>query len=314
MGIKIIIAALLWGFLPNLWAQGLPANAPLEGQTQFFLEDEIYEGHPAKIYVVGERRTHSEVTNILYQTVDLAREVWLKLQADLPQSELKWLNEKSAKGTHTVSRALAFAIKEGLEVSRWTLGAFDVTFPSPRSGFTTKNFTKVSVNLDRRQVRFKSSGLRLDLSFLDDGFLIDIMAAELEAKGYSNFYIEFHGCHLARGRDVGRPWKIPVEDFSDKKAKRAFYFKVKNVASATFYPTGGEPPLIDPVTKEPVQSDLKQVTVFTKRAALAQGYATALYTMGLKEAKKFLSRATHLRAILIDQNGKFYKIPPFPNE
>ncbi|OGQ04505.1 MAG: hypothetical protein A2W61_07530 [Deltaproteobacteria bacterium RIFCSPLOWO2_01_44_7] len=294
----------LWLFIAIIFPQLAFAQS-----TQFYLEDRLNDKLKVRIYVAGEVSAKTQVQETLYKAVDHARETLNKLDVSNPSSELAKINQKKTAGNFTVSPELAKAIEVSLDVSRWTKGAFDITFDSKEG-----NFREIKVNSDSNELKIKIDNMTINLRHVTKGILADLIADDLGNAGFKNCLVKVGSVFVTRGNDVSGPWKIPVIAPSDKLAKKALLYKATDVSAATLTTNDGSIDVVDPRNKSRATSDLKSVTVFTQSGTKAEGLAAAVYVMGSNDGKKFLEKNSNLRGVLGDKEGNLTHIPEWkPN-
>lgn len=220
------------------------------------------------------------------------------------------------------------------KISDNTDGAFDITVaPLVNAwgfGFKTGNPpTKQTVDSLRAIVGYKKVKLvnhritksdarvMLDCSAIAKGYGCDVVARLLEKRGIKNYMVEIGGEVVTHGISEKRlPWKIgvtkPSDDSLNVNNELQTVLNVKDRAMATsgnyrnFYYRGGKKyaHTIDPATGYPVQHSILSATVFAKRCAEADAYATAFMVMGMEKAKKVLEKHPELMAYLIYSDDK----------
>ena len=291
----ILILVLLWSSLAQAES------------VQYLFENEIAPGLKASITLIGDRSEQQQASQALYKAFDRAKEAWQNLQ-DTPSSELGMLNQRG-KGSWSVSSDLAYAIQDALEVARWTRGRYDPVYSETSGLFTRKDFRRVKVDTKTGKVALKSNNLHLDLSYMVNGFVADLIADDLQLQGWENCLVQLNdNIFLAHGQDVTGPWRIPVMDPSQGSAKHTLFYKAENLAAATFAPEEGAT-WLHPRSRKPVETNLKSVTIFTQRATQAYGFASVIYMLGLWDGKAVLKDIKHLKAVLVDKDGEFHKFP-----
>jgi thiamine biosynthesis lipoprotein len=216
------------------------------------------------------------------------------------------------------------------EVSRRTSGGFDPTvfplveiwgfFKSPQnppkqntidSTLDFVGFLDSSLfMLDENKVLFKKDNRsKLDFNAVAQGQSADEIAKILDNRGQQNYFIEVGGEIVVKGNN-GRDdsWIIGVDQPKDEndgtyeQRQLENLLKVTNRALATsgsyrkFYIKNGQKfsHTIDPKTGRPVNHNLLSVTVLGPSAAIADAYATAFMTMGVKETLDFIERNDEL--------------------
>lgn len=217
-----------------------------------------------------------------------AREILDRLDPLNPMSELSLLLAKEAEGVFPVSPDLAKILAATQEIAK--------TMNEPLA-------KKIKVDLEKNEVKMRVSDVIINIEPLLKGYLVDTMMNDLQNEGFQNSFLEAGGVFVTRGQDFNGPWKIQVADATTENAYHSFLYKAIDTAAATInqqYAAVGIP-----------SSDIKSVTIFTKGGACqAQGLATALYAMGLDQAKKWIEGVETIdRAVLIDVQGRFHQWP-----
>jgi thiamine biosynthesis lipoprotein len=117
-------------------------------------------------------------------------------------SEIRWLNERAARGPVTVSPMLFDLLERAVNLSRDSDGAFDITvaplmrcwgladgagrLPSMAEIEATRaviGMDRILLNRDRRTVEFRHRGVQLDLGSIGKGYAIDVAAEWLRDSG-----------------------------------------------------------------------------------------------------------------------------------
>ncbi|MFT7229793.1 MAG: thiamine biosynthesis lipoprotein [Bacteroidia bacterium] len=175
------------------------------------------------------------------------------------------------------------------------------------------------VQFDEQGFPYKlDSFVQLNFNAIAKGYLVDLVADYLTAKGVNNYMVEVGGEMRLKGKNAeGKSWQVGI-NVPLLEAKATDFFKVlelENVALATsgnyqnFYKVDDEVigHTLDPRTGKPVLSDLKSVSIMHKNCAVADAYATACMVLGLDESKKLISADSSLAAYFIYDNGKELK-------
>lgn len=230
-------------------------------------------------------------------------------------------------------------ITTGLQVSRETDGAFDMTVaPLVNAwGFGFKNKDSITVSLIdslRQNVGYQkitTSGrgktfavskeqplVAIDCGAIAKGFGVQQVAKMLSAKGCVNYMVEIGGEIAVKGSNPdNKPWTLginkPVDDATNTNNELQQVIRLTDCGIATsgnyrnFYYNGGKKyaHTIDPATGYPVQHSLLSATVVHPSCTLADAYATAFMVMGLDKARKFTEANKQVEAYLIysDDDG-----------
>lgn len=216
-----------------------------------------------------------------------AREILDRLDPLNPSSETALFLSKKEAGSFEVSSDLAKILYTTHEIAK------QIKEPLAK---------KIKVDLEKNRVQLKNPDVIINIEPVLKGYLADQMMEDLLEAGFTNGFLDLQGVFVTRGNDFNGPWKIQVSDGANGYAHHAFFYKAFDISAATVH--WEEPGMSLPAT------DVRSATIFTKAGACrAQGLAVAVYAMGLENAKRFLESAEIDRAVLIDQEGKFYQFP-----
>ena len=132
----------------------------------------------------------------------------------LPDSEVSRFNRHPCDVWFDVSADTAFVVAAGLEISRLTDGAFDVTVgplvnlwsfgPDRRprgipgeeeiqAARARVGYAELDVRLDPPALRKRREGLEVDLSAIAKGFAVDAVAGLLDEQGMEHYLVEIGG-------------------------------------------------------------------------------------------------------------------------
>ena len=231
-----------------------------------------------------------------------------------PESELYKLNSGTAelKDEH-LSRVINF----GLEMSRLTDGAFDITVAPLCDVWNVKERTtpplKEEIENALKYVGYEKISLspfnlnntKLDLGALSKGYIADKLREEFIKKGCENIIIDLGGNIALIGeytvgvRDPRFPDKIfATITLKDKSAvtsgsyQRYFDYKGKRYHH-----------IIDPRTGMCSDNSIASVTVISPVSMQADALSTAIFVMG-KEGLKLCESFSDTDALIIFDNGE----------
>ena len=226
-------------------------------------------------------------------------------------------------------------VSNGLEISRITDGAFDITVAPLVNlwGFGFKhreNVTSQEVDSIRQYVGYKhlsynrrqglvrhNPHVTLDCGAIAKGYAVDHVAQALYKKGCRNYMVEIGGEVVARGKNPQRErWSVgiakPVDDSTGINTQLQQIIHITDCAVATsgnyrnFYYQGQRKVshTIDPSTGCPVAHGLLSATVIAPSCMTADAYATAFMVMGLESAKHLVENNNRLKAFFIYSDSK----------
>jgi thiamine biosynthesis lipoprotein len=265
-------------------------------------------------------RTLQAAVDSLLDDVDARMSTWI------PTSELSRLNAMATTAPVPVSAPLADVLRQALEVSRASGGAFDVTIgpfveawgfgASARTPTVPDDRTLDSLRarVGWRRLAVTDSTvtkghprLMIDLAGIAPGWTVDRISALLTARGEPDHLVDVGGEVRAQGRNAeGRPFRVGIEEpdpegrrvrlvvgLSDRAlATSGNYRDVRVLDGVRYVHT------IDPVAGRPVTHRLLSVSVLHASCAHADAWATALLVVGPERAWE-LAAANGLDVLLL---------------
>jgi thiamine biosynthesis lipoprotein len=164
----------------------------------------------------------------------------------------------------------------------------------------------------------EDSLLTLNFNAIAKGYLVDVIAEYLEAKGAERYMVEVGGEVKVKGKNSeNKSWQIGVNVPLVEANPNDFFkvLEVENVSMATsgnyqnYYIVDGKliGHTIDPRTGKPIISNLKSASVLHTDCAVADAYATTCMVMGLDSAKLFVEADSSLSAYFIYEENNELK-------
>ncbi len=223
-------------------------------------------------------------------------------------------------------------INRSIEISNLTDNCFDITCePLIRTwGFYSGLKNKVP-SQDEIETALKGVGTEhikinentvtldkntsLDLGAVAKGYASGEACRVLKENGVSSALISLGGNVRAVGsKPDGSDWSVAICD-PDDSTKQAGTLKISDTAVVTsggyqrYFEENGQiyHHIIDTETGYPANSGLKSVTVVSQDDTLADGLSTALFVMGLENAKKlYFDNNSLFGAVFITDDNKIY--------
>ena len=228
----------------------------------------------------------------------------------LPSSELSRFNAYDRSDWFAVSPLTMRVIREALEVSQQSKGAFDLTVgklvniwgfgkdsgekvpPSEQEIqeiLKTIGYQRIEIDTNQNKIKKNDPSIVLDLSAVAKGFAVDEVANLLEGHQVANYLVEVGGEIRVNGTKQNEiPWVLAIE--KPITTKRAIYktLSIGQNGMATsgdyrnFFVKDGKrySHVIDPETGYPIQHETGLVSVIQKSCATADAWATALLVLG----------------------------------
>lgn len=240
-------------------------------------------------------------------------------------------NDSTALLDGDLKRVLA----RGLEISRETEGAFDMTVaPLVNAwGFGFRKKEEVTPELidslleftGYRLIRIEGDRLikadpriMIDPNAIVPGYVSDLVALFFESRGITNYLVEIGGELRCRGLNPkGVFWRVgidkPLEGTIERQIQVVLNLGEISVTTSgnyrKFYEEDGVKysHTIDPRTGYPARSNLLSATVLTKECMDADAWATSFMVMGLEKSKEVVSSREGMEAYFIysDADGNF---------
>lgn len=259
-------------------------------------------------------RIRSGMEDILARLVD-------EMSTYEADSALSRFNASGETGWQSAPNDFVTVLAEGLNVSRWSEGAFDATVgplvdlwgfgPEGARQATPADaeleravdsigYHRLQADAERSAIRKDDAAVRLDLSAIAKGYAADRMGAYLDEQGIRNYLIDIGGELRAGGRnDADRAWRVAIErpEPGERSIQRVVELSDKAIATSgdyrNFFESGGKrfSHTIDPRTGQPVDQPLASVTVVHERTMNADAMATALLVLGAERGFELAERS-----------------------
>ncbi|HVU53681.1 MAG TPA: FAD:protein FMN transferase [Puia sp.] len=158
--------------------------------------------------------------------------------------------------------------------------------------------------------------VHIDLDGIAQGYSVDVLAAFLERHHISHYLVELGGELRVKGRKPsGERMRVgieapPANEFAEAVVQRIISVDSGAITTSGSYRAwhehGGKKfsHTIDPHTGYPIDNELISVTVYAKKAIIADAYDNALMIMGLAKAMEFVNKRKDLAAFFIYRDKK----------
>lgn len=303
--------------------------------------------------VSGERSLMSTVYRISVRTDDapLAHEA---IEAALDEverlgvvlSEWRDDSEISAVNAAAGERAVHVGpdtlenVRAGLDVARWTEGAYDITWAALRGQYLFRagearvpdmervrallplvDFHDVLVDEAASTVMLRRVGMAVGLGGIAKGYAVDRAAAILEARGLHDFMIFGGGQVLVRGHRGDRAWRVGIQH--PRAATYIGFLEVTDASVATsgdyehfFIADDGTRwhHIIDLSTGLPARRSTS-VTIVAPTGILADGLDTGCFVMGPERCLAMIAalersgEARGIEAVILDADLRLWATP-----
>lgn len=229
-----------------------------------------------------------------------------------------------------VSAETAEVLEFALETGKKTNGALDSTiYPVLRAwGFTTGRYQVPSqseinrllplVGYEKVQISgdeiLLPQGVQIDLGAVVKGYAGDVVAELLKKQGVSSAIVNLGGNVQTIGAKLnGSAWRIGV-----KAPNKDDNFGVLEVTDLAVVTSGGYERyfvgedgeiywhIIDPSSGKPAHSGIISATVVAKEGRYCDGISTAIFVMGVEQAKNFWRENKDFEMLLFTEDNKIY--------
>ncbi len=228
----------------------------------------------------------------------------------LPDSEISRVNQEAGKKKVAVGTDVFHVVKAGIDVSRWSQGAFDLSWAalrglydfaseSPRiphasvvqSRLRLVNWKWVTADDNARTLYLKKRGMLIGTGAIAKGYALDRAGEVLRAAGIDNYMIFGGGQVQVQGRRGDRGWRVGIQHPRDANS----YFGAIESDGASFSTSGDYEHafidrsgkrwhhIIDTRTGYPANKSMS-VTVIAPEGLYADALSTAAFVMGPQAA------------------------------
>ena len=246
----------------------------------------------------------------------------------IDDSELARLNRQGHEAPQAISPEFYRLLEQSLHYYQLTGGAFDITFASAghlydyREGKAPHDqelkIAARHIGADRielladNQVKFRTSGTRIDLGGIAKGYAIDQGIALLKASGVEHAWLALGGDSYVLGDHRGRPWEVGIQHPRDQK-KVAMRLPISNIAMSTsgdyqryFIQEGRRiHHILSPQTGKSING-LASVTVLANNSLDADALSTSVFVLGVEKGLALINRLADTSAIIIDRGGNVF--------
>ena len=275
----------------------------------------------------------SREKEILDEVTELCSDYEKKFSTTIETSEIYAMNHrKPGEREITVSQDTAELIEKGLEYSRLSGGAFDITIEplsrlwnfsgsdphippeeAIREELAKTGYEKVAVN--GNTVVFADDEVSIDLGAIAKGYIADRMKEYLKEQGVESAVINLGGNVLCLGERPGKkPFKIGLQKpFADRSETAAVLdIRDMSVVSSGVYERHFEENgvnyhhILNPSTGWPYENGLTQVTILSEQSVDGDGLSTACFALGLTGGMELAESLDGVYAVFITEDGALH--------
>lgn len=244
-------------------------------------------------------------------------------------SEISEINRSAADSALIIGDELFALIRQSIEISALTDGAFDITYDSvgqhydfrkhlrPDDGTVASELGNIDfrfLELDdaKRSVHFRKKGVRINLGGIAKGYVVERGIALLRARGISNAVVTAGGDSRLLGDKRGRPWMIGIRD-PRVDGEVAISVPLQDEAISTsgdyerFFDEDGVRyhHIIHPGTGAPA-GGVHSATVFGPDGVVTDALSTSVFIMGVDKGLRLIASLPEYESIVIDADGRVF--------
>ncbi len=255
-------------------------------------------------------------------------------------SEISRINRLAGKEAVAVSEDVFAVIKAGVDVSRWSDGAFDLSWAAlrglydfrpgrqhipqrrevrPRLGLI--RWQDIELDPAARTVRLRREDMAIGTGGIAKGYALDRAGAILREAGIQSYMLFGGGqvqVHGPRPDVAGpRPWRVGIQH--PRRADEYFaFFEAEDGSISTsgdyehfFIDEDGKRwhHILDPRTGLPARGTVS-VTLLAPSGLYADALSTAAFVLGADKALEMLAQIPiHAEAIILDEDCRLHTTP-----
>ncbi|GAB4288984.1 MAG: FAD:protein FMN transferase [Myxococcota bacterium] len=291
-----------------------------------------------EINAFGDDRRNTNIA--VDKAIDEARRIDGLLSTYKSDTEIAQINASAGEKAVIVSAETLKIINTGLDISKKSYGAFDITWAAlsdiwkfeleetPKVPTSEElapilkliDYKNVKVDPKRRTVFLPKKGMRIDVGGLAQGYVMERVADTLKKNGVRDFRVRIGRSVMVNGTERGRPWMIKVPDIRERRAGEIPPVPLQGKAMFTswdgdkYFEVGGKiyHSIINPRTGYPARG-VRSVTIVTDSPLEADALAIAVFVLGVKEGLRLVEQMKGVEALITDSNEVLHKSKGWDN-
>ena len=251
-----------------------------------------------------------------------------------PDSEISRVNQDAAENPVRISAELLDLLARGIEMSRLSHGAFDITYASVgqmydfRAGVRPDekqinailpaiDYRFVELDPAERTVSFARPGVRIDLGGIAKGYAVERGVGILRGQGIEHGLVSAGGDSRILGDRRGAPWIVGVRDPRNSDRVVARLPLIDEAISTSgdyerFFEEDGVRyhHIISPVTGHSA-GEVRSVTIIGPNATMTDGLSTSVFVMGVQDGLQLIDSLDDFEAVIVDKHGQLHQSDGF---
>jgi thiamine biosynthesis lipoprotein len=246
-----------------------------------------------------------------------------------PGSQLSQVNAHGHERPVVVDADIIAVVERGLEMSRMSGGAFDITYASVgylydyrahqrptaaeiASALPGVDYRQVVVDRAARSIHFRKPGMRIDLGGIAKGYAVDRSIDTLRAMGIQHAMVNAGGDTRLLGDRRGKPWIVGIRD-PRNEGTMVTRLPLENEAISTsgdyerYFEEDGVRyhHILVPGTGD-VARAVRSATVIGPDATLTDALSTTVFVLGVERGMALVSRLPGVEAVVVDKDGRIF--------
>lgn len=318
---------------PSPTTKPTPSQLPAENALPLLKRSRPMMGTIFQITVSGASEAQA------YPAMDAALQEIARLESVLsewdPATQISRVNASAGDKPVVVDDDALRVVTAGLEVSRLSDGAFDLSWAALRGVYDFRpghlrmprpgelkdklpliDFRQIEVSEANKTVFLKQPGMVIGTGGIGKGYALDRAADILKAAGLESFMLFGGGQVQVHGLKAGRPWRVGIQH----PRKGDAYFGFLEVEAGSISTSGDYEHyfiddkgrryhhILDVRTGKPAQGTLS-VTLLAPEGLHADALSTACFILGPAKCLRMLEKVPGAEAVIVDDKLRLYFTP-----
>lgn len=247
----------------------------------------------------------------------------------IDESEISEINRIASEGPVRAGDELINLILRSLDISMLTHGAFDITYDSvgqhydfrarrrPDTETVQEELKHVDyrlVEVDRLEgtIRFRESGVRINLGGIAKGYSVERAVGLLRSRGIRHGIVTAGGDSRLLGDRRGQPFMVGIRD-PRKEGEVVLSIPLEDEAISTsgdyerYFEEDGKRyhHIIEPATGLPA-GGVRSATIVGPDAVLTDALSTSVFVLGVDRGLRLIATLPDYEGIVIDAQDRLY--------
>ena len=285
------------------------------------------------IKVDAEPRVAEPAIEDAFREIARLEEVLSEWRSD---SEISRINQNAGRSPVAVGEDVFRVVKAGVDVSRWSRGAFDLSWAALRGLYDFRpgrqrvpdraevrprlrhiDYRKIRLDEDARTVFLEDEGMAIGTGGIGKGYALDRAGQILREAGIESYMLFGGGQVQVHGMRGDRPWRVGIQHPRNESTYFAFFESDGGSISTSgdyervFVDSRGERwhHILDPRTGLPVKRTIS-VTLLAPDGLYADALSTAAFVLGPRRALEMFERIDYrVEAVMIDARCRMHATP-----